>query len=94
MPFLWKSVCSVSTNKIHSKHTGWVASLNNFILGDDDEDDGGLFGKDEDDDREMEDSKGIMASDFFAPSTFEKRTKRVRAELDELEAEQIKEHDL
>ena len=65
-----------------------------LILGDDDEDDGGLFGKDEDDDREMEDSKGIMASDFFAPSTFEKRTKRVRAELDELEAEQIKEYDL
>merc|ERR1739838_389402 len=42
--------------------------------GDDDEDDGGLFGENEDD-REMEDSKGIMANDFFAPSTFEKRAK-------------------
>ena len=31
-----------------------------------------------------------MASDFFAPSTFEKRTQRVREELDELEADQIK----
>ena len=27
VPFLWKSACSVSQNKTHSKHTGWVGSL-------------------------------------------------------------------
>jgi len=57
----------------------------------DDEEDGGLFGDDNGDDNDDEGNKnGIMASDFFAPSTFEKRTQRVREELDELEADQIK----
>ena len=27
VPFLWKSACSVSQNKTHSKHTDWVGSL-------------------------------------------------------------------
>merc|ERR1712106_1191098 len=45
----------------------------------DDEEDGGLFGDDNGDDNDDVGNKGgIMASDFFAPSTFEKRTQRVR----------------
>ena len=67
-----------------------VSSFLFFASGDeDDEEDGGLFGDDNGDDNDDEgNNSGIMASDFFAPSTFEKRTQRVREELDELEADQ------